>query len=81
MVWEDGSMWRQLLEYTDTAGRAMVGVAGVLLVAAVVIFVGGIVQVVSGHAAVTLIYWLTTMGAAVVAGVLVYLASRRGKLH
>jgi len=74
-------MWRQLLEYTDTAGRAMVGFAGVLLVAAVVSFVVGIAQAVSGQAAATLPYWLTTMGCAVVAGVLVYLASRRGKLH
>ena len=74
-------MWRQLLEYTDTAGRAMVGFAGVLLVAAMVSFVVGIAQAVSGQAAATLPYWLTTMGCAVVAGVLVYLASRRGKLH
>jgi len=74
-------MWRQLLEYTDTAGRAMVGFAGVLLVAAVVSFVVGIAQAVSGNAAATLPYWLTTMACAVVAGVLVYLASRRGKLH
>lgn len=74
-------MWRQLLEYTDTAGRAMVGFAGVLLVAAVVSFVVGIAQAVSGQAAATLPYWLTTMACAVVAGVLVYLASRRGKLH
>ena len=74
-------MWRQLLEYTDTAGRAMVGFAGVLLVAAVVSFVVGIAQAVSGQAAATLPYWLATMGCAVVAGVLVYLASRRGKLH
>jgi hypothetical protein len=71
-------MWRQLLQYTDTVGRAMVGFAGVLLVVAVVSFVAGVVQAVTGHASVTLPYWLTTMGAAVVAGVLVYLASRRG---
>jgi len=74
-------MWRQLLEYTDTVGRALVGFAAVLLVVAVVSFVVGIAQAVSGHAAATLPYWLTTMGSAVVAGVLVYLASRRGKLR
>lgn len=74
-------MWRQLLEYTDTVGRAMVGFAAVLLVVAVVSFAVGIAQAVSGHAAATLPYWLTTMGSAVVAGVLVYLASRRGKLR
>ena len=74
-------MWRQLLEYTDTVGRAMVGFAAVLLVVAVVSFVVGIAQAASGHGAATLPFWLTTMGAAVVAGVLVYLASRRGKLR
>lgn len=74
-------MWRQLLEYTDTVGRALVGFAAVLLVVAVVSFVVGIAQAVSGHAAATLPYWLTTMGSAVVAGVLVYLASRRGNLR
>ena len=74
-------MWRQLLQYTDTAGRAMVGFAAVLLVVAVVSFVVGIAQAVSGHVAGTLPFWLTTMGCAVVAGVLVYLASRRGKLR
>ncbi|NUU06977.1 hypothetical protein [Leifsonia sp. C5G2] len=74
-------MWRQLLEYTDTVGRAMVGFAAVLLVVAVVSFVVGIVQASSGHGAATLPYWLTTMGSAVVAGLLVYLASRRGKLR
>lgn len=73
-------MWRQLLEYTDTVGRAMVGFAAVLLVVAVVSFIVGIVQAVSGHGAATLPFWLTTMGSAVVAGVLVFLASRRGKL-
>ena len=74
-------MWRQLLEYTDTAGRAMVGFAGVLLVAAVVSFVVGIAQAASGHVAVTLPYWLTPMGCAVVALLLIFLASRRGKLR
>lgn len=74
-------MWRQLLEYTDTAGRAMVGFAAVLLVAAVVSFVVGIAQAASGHSAGTLPYWLTTMGSAVVAGLLVFLASRRGKIR
>ncbi|GAA1440231.1 hypothetical protein [Leifsonia poae] len=74
-------MWRQLLEYTDTAGRAMVGVAAVLLVVAVLSFVAGVVQAATGHAAVTLPYWLTTMGGAVVAGVLVYLASRRADIR
>jgi type III secretory pathway component EscS len=73
-------MWRQLLEYTDTAGRAMVGFAAVLLVVAVVSFIVGIAQAASGHAAGTLPFWLTTMGCAVVAVVLVYLASRRGKM-
>lgn len=73
-------MWRQLLQYTDTAGRAMVGFAAVLLVVAVVSFVVGVAQAVSGHAAGTLPFWLATMGCAVVAGILVYLASRRGKL-
>ncbi|WP_223691875.1 hypothetical protein [Leifsonia poae] len=70
-------MWRQLLEYTDTVGRVMVGIAGVLLVAAVVSFVVGIVRASTGSAATTLPFWITTMGSAVVAGVLVYLASRR----
>lgn len=74
-------MWRQLLQYTDTVGRAMVGFAAVLLVVAVVSFVVGIAQAAAGHAAATLPYWLTTMGSAVVAGVLVFLASRRGKLR
>ncbi|WP_431218749.1 hypothetical protein [Leifsonia xyli] len=74
-------MWRQLLQYTDTAGRAMVGFAFVLLVVAVVSFVIGVTQAAAGHAAGTLPFWLTTMGCAVVAGVLVYLASRRGKLR
>ena len=74
-------MWRQLHQYTDTAGRAMLGFGAVLLVVAVVSFVVGVVQAVSGHAAATLPYWLTTMGCAVLAGVLVYLASRRGKLR
>lgn len=73
-------MWRQLLEYTDSTGRAMVGCAGVALVVAVVSFVVGIVQASSGNAAGSLPYWLTTMGCAVIAGVLVYLASRRGDL-
>lgn len=71
-------MWRHLLQYTDTTGRAMVGLAAVLLVVAVVSFVVGILQAVSGHAAGTLPFWITTMASAVVAGVLVYLASRRG---
>ncbi|MDR6971513.1 hypothetical protein [Leifsonia shinshuensis] len=74
-------MWRQLLEYTDGVGRGMVGAAAVLLVVAVVSFVVGIARAASGNAATTLPYWLTTMGCAVVAVVLVYLASRRGKLH
>jgi type III secretory pathway component EscS len=74
-------MWRQLLEYTDTVGRAMVGVAGVLLVVAVVAFVVGIVRASTGLAATTLPFWLTTMGSAVVAGVLVYLASRRADIR
>jgi len=71
-------MWRQLLQYTDTVGRAMVGIAGVLLVVAVVSFVVGIVRASTGQASTTLPFWLTTMASAVVAGVLVYLASRRG---
>jgi hypothetical protein len=74
-------MWRQLLEYTDSTGRAMVGFAGVALVVAVVSFVVGIVQATAGNAAATLPYWLTTMGCAVLAGILVYLASRRGDLR
>ncbi len=72
-------MWR-LLEYTDTVGRSMLGFAAVALVVAVVSFVVGIVQAASGNAAGTLPYWLTTMGCAVLAGILVYLASRRGDL-
>ena len=71
-------MWRHLLQYTDTVGRAMVGIAGVLLVIAVVSFVVGIVRASTGLAATTLPFWLVTMGSAVVAGVMVYLASRRG---
>lgn len=74
-------MWRQLLQYTDTVGRAMLGVAAALLVAAVASFLIGIAQAFTGQAAGTLPFWMTTMGCAVVAGVLVYLASRRGKLH
>lgn len=73
-------MWRHLLEYTDSIGRAMVGFAGVALVVAIVSFVVGIAQAVSGHGASTLPYWLTTMACAVIAGVLVFLASRRGRL-
>lgn len=71
-------MWRHLLQYTDSAGRAMVGFSAVALVVAVVSFVVGIVQATSGNATGTLPYWLTTMGCAVLGGVLVYLASRRG---
>ncbi|MGN6760029.1 MAG: hypothetical protein ACTHJI_01685 [Leifsonia sp.] len=74
-------MWRQLLQYTDTAGRAMLGVAAALLAVAVASFLIGIAQAFTGRAAGTLPFWMTTMGCAVVAGVLVYLASRRGKLH
>jgi type III secretory pathway component EscS len=71
-------MWRHLLQYTDSAGRAMIGFSAVALVVAVVSFVVGIVQAASGNAAATLPFWLTTMGCAVLGGVLVYLASRRG---
>ncbi|SEH68035.1 MULTISPECIES: hypothetical protein [unclassified Leifsonia] len=74
-------MWRQLLQYTDTAGRAMLGVAAALLAAAVASFLIGIARAFTGDAATTLPFWMTTMGCAVVAGVLVYLASRRGKLR
>jgi uncharacterized membrane protein len=74
-------MWRQLLEYTDSTGRAMVGCAGVVFVIAIVSFVLGIVQATSGNAAGSLPYWLTTLGCAVIAGVLIYLASRRGDLR
>ena len=74
-------MWRNLLEYTDTVGRTMVGAAAVLLVIAVLSFVTGIVQVVGGHAASTLPFWITTMGCAVLAGILVYLSSRRGDIR
>lgn len=74
-------MWRHLLEYTDTVGRTMVGAAGVLLVVAVLSFTAGIVRAVGGHAAGTLPFWLTTMGCAVVAGILVYLASRRADIR
>jgi predicted membrane-bound dolichyl-phosphate-mannose-protein mannosyltransferase len=72
------AMWRQLLEYTDTVGRAMVGTAGVLLVIAVASFVVGVVRASTGLAATTLPFWLVTMGSAIIAGVLVYLAGRRG---
>ena len=72
------TMWRQLLQYTDSVGRAMVGAAAVLLVVAVLSFVAGIVRAVGGHAAGTLPFWITTMGCAVLAGILVYLSSRRG---
>ncbi|AGW40611.1 hypothetical protein O159_04020 [Leifsonia xyli subsp. cynodontis DSM 46306] len=74
-------MWRDLLEYTDTAGRAMVGFAAVALVVAVVSFAAGVAQAVGGNAAGTLPFWLTTMGCAVLAGVLVYLASRRADIR
>jgi hypothetical protein len=74
-------MWRALLEYTDTTGRAMVGFAGVLLLVAVVSFVVGVSRALAGDGAGTLPFWLTTMGCAVVAGVLVYLASRRGDIR
>lgn len=59
----------------------MVGFAGVALVVAVVSFIVGIAQAVGGNAGGTLPYWLTTMGCAVLAGVLVYLASRRGDVR
>jgi hypothetical protein len=74
-------MWRHLLEYTDTVGRTMVGAAALLLVVAVLSFVAGVVQAVGGHAAGTLPFWLATMGCAVVAGILVYLASRRADIR
>ena len=80
-VRDNRSVWRQLLQYTDTVGRSMVGFAAVALVVAVVSFVVGIAQAVSAHAAGTLPFWATTMGCAVLAGVLVYLASRRGDLR
>jgi hypothetical protein len=35
----------------------------------------------TGQAATSLPFWLTTMGSAVVAGVLVYLASRRADIR
>ncbi len=74
-------MWRDLLEYTDSVGRGMLGAAGALLGVAVLSFVIGIVRAVGGQAAGTLPFWLTTMGCAVLAGILVYLASRRGRLR
>ena len=74
-------MWRHLLEYTDTVGRTMVGGAAVLLVVAVLSFVAGVVRAVGGQAAGTLPFWITTMGCAVVAGILVYLASRRADIR
>ncbi|WP_314148455.1 hypothetical protein [uncultured Leifsonia sp.] len=73
-------MWRQLLEYTDSTGKTMLACAGAALVVAVLSFVSGIALAVSGNAARTLPFWLATMGCAVIAGVLVYLASRRGDL-
>ena len=63
------------------AGIAVLKILAGALVVAVVSFIVGIAQAVSGHAAATLPFWLATMGSAVVAGVLVYLASRRGKLR
>jgi hypothetical protein len=51
---DDGCMWRHLLEYTDSIGRATVGVAVALLVVAVGSFILGIVQATTGHAAATL---------------------------
>lgn len=78
---DNGCMWRHLLEYTDSTGRAMVGIAVALLVVAVGSFLVGIVQATTGHAASTLPFWITTMGSAVIAGVLVYLASRRADIR
>ncbi|WP_307794765.1 hypothetical protein [Leifsonia sp. TF02-11] len=77
---DNRTVWR-LLEYTDTVGRSMLGFAGVALVVAVVSFVVGIVQATTGNAAGTLPFWLTTMGCAVLGGILVYLASRRGDIR
>lgn len=74
-------MWRNLLEYTDAVGRTMVALAGVCLVVAVVSFATGVVQAASGNAGGTLPYWVTTMGCAVLAGVLVLLASRRADIR
>jgi hypothetical protein len=74
-------VWRNLLEYTDTAGRVMVGLAAVLLVVAVGSFLTGIVRAATGNAAGTLPFWLATMGCAAIAAVLVVLASRRGDLR
>ena len=77
---ENRGVWR-LLEYTDTVGRSMLGFAGVALVVAVVSFVVGVVQAASGNAAGTLPFWLTTMGCAVLGGILAGLASRRGDIR
>lgn len=70
-------MWRQLLEHTDQVGRAMVGIAGALLAAAVLSFIYGIIRASTGYASTTLPFWIATMACAVLAGVLVYGASRR----
>ncbi len=75
---QDRSMWRQLLASTDQTGRTYVTVAVVLFAAAVVSFLIGIIQSVTGHAAGTLPFWLGTMACAAVAGGLIYAASRRG---
>jgi hypothetical protein len=71
-------MWRQLLKSTDQTGRTYVTVAGILLVLAVLSFLTGIVEVLTGHAGTTLPFWLATMVCAAIAGGLVYAASRRG---
>ncbi len=70
-------MWRELLKHTDQVGRAMVGIAGALLGVAVVSFVYGIVRASIGYASTTLPFWIATLACAVLAGVLVYGASRR----
>lgn len=76
-VRDNGTMWRNLLEFTDNTGRVMVGCAGVALMSALVIFVTGVVEAFSGNAATTLPYWLWTMGCAFLGGLLVFFASRR----
>ncbi|WP_256030659.1 hypothetical protein [Leifsonia xyli] len=75
-------MWRDLLEYTDTAGRALVGFAAHCRAAGGCGELrGGCRAGCRGNAPGTLPFWLTTMGCAVLAGVLVYLASRRADIR
>lgn len=70
--------WRDLLANTDRTGRNYVTAALVLFAVGVLSFVVGIVEVITGHVAITLPFWFGMMGCAIAALLLIYFAGRRG---